>query len=303
MNNFELEYPFLLIFLLLIICIYKCPLSIKKYIFPHTHLFSNATSWLNKERLLYSAILSLLIISLASPISYEQKIADKRKGRDLVFVLDTSGSMSESGFDADDKQKSKFDILKNLLSEFIKHRYDDNVGVSIFGSFAYSAVPLSYDMNSISYLLNFIDVGIAGDSTAIGDGISSALEILKKGQAKEKVIILVSDGFQNSGNTSVKDAVKKASAMDITIYTIVIGKKGTFDEKLLLKIAKDSDGESFEAQDANMLQDIYEEIDSLEPSKIRSEHYLNKNSLFIFPLILASLLLFNLLYLNTKELK
>lgn len=303
MNGIEFEFPFLLVLLVLIICIYWCPLSVRRYIFPHTHLFSLSTHWLNKQRVLYSLIFASLVVALASPISYEQKLSDKRKGRDLVFVLDTSGSMAENGFDEDDEQKSKFEVLQEVLAEFIKHRYDDNVGVSIFGSFAYSAVPLSYDMQAINYLLNFIDVGIAGDSTAIGEGLHSALEILKVTQAKERVIILVTDGYQNSGSISIRDAVKRASDMQVRIYTIGIGKKGSYDEKLLLKIAEDSDGKSFEARDADMLKKVYKEIDALEPSEIRSAHYLNKTSLFVVPLVLASLLLFFLLYSNTRELK
>ena len=98
-NNFEFEYPYLFLLLLLIICIYKCPTTIEKILFPHTHLFTKFTSWINKERLLYSIIFTLMVTALASPISYDAKASHERKGRDLIFVLDTSGSMGESGFD------------------------------------------------------------------------------------------------------------------------------------------------------------------------------------------------------------
>ena len=295
MNNFEFEYPYLFILLLLIICIYKCPLSIKKIIFPHINLFSPSTGWLNKERLLYSLILALLVTALASPIAYDQKTASKRKGRDLVFALDSSGSMAESNFYKENPQEAKFDILKELLKEFISKRHDDNVGISIFGSYAYSAVPLTYDMKSINFLLDFFEVGIAGDSTAIGEGIASAIRLLEKGEAKNKVIILITDGYQNSGSVSVKEAALDAKNKGIKIYTVGIGKRKDFDYKLLTLVAADTKGKMFEAGDADMLKDIYSELNSLEPSNIRSQHYLNKQELYIYPLTIATLLLMYLL--------
>lgn len=302
MNNFEFAHPIAFLLLLLIVCIYKCPLSAKKILFPHLKLFSTSRSWINKERLFYSLILTLLVTALASPISFDQKSSNKKKGRDLVFALDTSGSMDESGFDKENPQRKKFEILKEILKKFITQRYDDNVGVTIFGSYAFSAVPLTYDMKSISYLLNFFDVGIAGDSTAIGEGIANATRVLEKGQAKKKVIILVTDGFQNSGEISIKDAVELAKKQGIIIYSIGIGDKNSYDAKLLETIATDSQGKIFSAQNAEMLSAVYEQIDSLEPSNIRSQHYLNKQSLYIHPLSFAGFLLLYMLLRSRKEL-
>ena len=302
MNNFAFEYPYLLALSLLIICIYKCPLSIKRLFFPHTHLFNNKTSWIDTNKLLYSLVLLLLTLAIASPITYDKKESSHRKGRDLVFALDTSGSMAESGFNIDNPQEKKFNTLKTLLSQFISKRYDDNVGVAIFGTFAYGAIPLTYDMKAVSFLLDFFDVGIAGDNTAIGDGLWSALKILKHAIAKEKVIILITDGFQNSGSISIKQAVQEAKKMGVTIYTIGIGKKSDFDEKLLSLIAKETKGKMFAAKDASVLQDVYKNIDKLQPSKIRSQNYLNKKALFFYPLFIAILLLSFLLFKEQKEL-
>ena len=301
MHHFEFEYPYAFLLLLLILCIYKCPLSVKKIVFPHTHLFSQYTGWINKEKLFYSFLLTLLVTALASPITYDEKTSNKRKGRDLVFVLDTSGSMAESNFDKENAQKRKFAILKDLLKEFISHRFDDNVGVAIFGSYAFAAVPLTYDMKSIHYLLDFFEVGIAGDSTAIGEGLMSGLRILEHGNAKNKVMILITDGYQNSGSVSVKQAVKKAKALHVKIYTVGIGKKGTFDAKLLYTIASQTNAKMFEAYNAQMLKEIYQEIDTLEPSEIRSQHYLNKQLLYIYPLSFATLLLLYLLIKSRKK--
>ena len=295
MSHFEFEYPYAFALLLLIVCIYKCPAALKKIIFPHIDLFNLKIGWFNRDRLLYSFIFALMVSALASPITYDSKSSHQRKGRDLVFALDASGSMGESGFDKEDNSQNKFDVLKSIISKFVKERYDDNVGVTVFGSYAFSSVPLTYDMNAITYLIGFLDVGIAGENTAIGEGIANATRILKMGEAKEKVIILVTDGYHNSGSISPKDALSLAVKEGIKIYTIGIGKKGQFDEELLKLIAKESNAKMFSAADSASLQDIYNEIDKLEPSQIRSQNYLNKHVLFIYPLALASLLMLTMI--------
>lgn len=298
MSHFEFEYPYVFLLLLLIICIYRCPASLKKIIFPHINLFSLKIGWFNRDRLLYSLIFTLLVTALASPITYDSKSSHQRKGRDLVFALDASGSMGESGFNKANTDNSKFDVLKKIISKFIHERYDDNVGVTVFGSYAYSSVPLTYDMNAVSYLIDFLDVGIAGDNTAIGEGIANASKLLEMGHAKEKVIVLVTDGYHNSGAISPKDALDAAVKKGMKIYTIGIGKKGDYDENLLKLVAKNSNAKMFSAVDSDSLEEVYNEINSLEPSQIRSQSYLNKHLLYTYLLILASLLL---LYMILKR--
>ena len=295
MQNFEFQYPFLFLFLLLIYCIYRCPASLKKIIFPHVDLFSRHTHWFNRERLIYALIFTLMLTAMASPISYDQKSSQERKGRDLVFVLDTSGSMAESGYDAENRRKSKFEVVKEILAKFVKERYDDNVGVTVFGTFAFSSVPLTYDMNAVAFLLDYLAVGIAGENTAIGDAIAEGTRLLQKGDAKNKVMLLMTDGQQNSGAISPKEAVSDALKEGIKIYTIGIGKAGEYDKALLERIAKDSNAKMFSAENAESLSKIYDEIAALEPSKIHSEHYLNKQLFYMYPLLLAMILLLYLL--------
>lgn len=298
MHSFEFEYPYYFLLLLLIVCIYKCPVKIKQIIFPHIHYFGISTNWIDREKLFYSLIFTLLITALASPIGYDKKLSQQRKGRDLVFVLDASGSMGESGYSKDDAEEEKFTILKNILRSFISKRYDDNVGVTIFGSFAFASIPITYDMKAVAFLIDFIEVGIAGENTAIGDGIESALGLLQHSHAKNRVIILVTDGYQNSGSTSIQQAVNDAKRDSVKIYTIGIGKKNDFDLALLKRIAQDTDAKSFTAKNAQELQNVYDTLDRLEPSKIKSQNYLNKQILFTYPLALAILLL---LYLLSKR--
>ncbi|MBA1438526.1 MAG: VWA domain-containing protein [Epsilonproteobacteria bacterium] len=298
MQHFEFEHPLTFLLLLLIVCIYRCPLTIKKIPFVHLHLFGKTTNWIHREKLLLSTILALMVTALATPITYDAIDSQHRKGRDLIFALDTSGSMDESGFSEEQKQESKFSVLLDLIKSFITYRYDDNVGVVVFGSYAFSPSPITYDMHALSYMLDFLSVGMAGDSTAIGDGLDRSLYLLRNSEAKNRVIILITDGYQNSGVVKIKDAITQAKKMGVRIYTIGIGKKNSYDGALLEQIAKDTDAKSFEAQDAKALQDIYEQLDTLEPSNIRSEHYLNRHQLFTYPLAMAILLL---LYLLSKR--
>jgi len=298
MQHFEFEHPFVFLLLLLIICIYKCPLSIRTILFPHIQLFAKKTELFNKEKLLASLIVALLVTALASPISYDSKSSQQRKGRDLVFALDTSGSMQESGYGAEAMQKAKFDILRTLMKKFVSQRFDDNVGVVVFGSYAFSPVPITYDMHSLKYMLDFLEVGMAGNSTAIGDGLARSLDMLERAKAHNRVIILITDGYQNSGTTKIKEAIERAKKLHVKIYTIGLGKKSDYDAKLLQRIAKDTQASAFGAQNATTLEAVYKELNRLEPSSIRSQNYLNKQMLFSYPLAFGILLL---LYLLAKR--
>jgi len=289
--HFEFQFPLYFLLLLPVLCIYICPLSAPKRYFVHINFFTKATRYINREKLLFLLTFIFLVSALASPISYEQKSPNHRKGRDLVIALDTSGSMGESGYDKETKETRKFDAVLAILDNFILHRYDDNLGVVVFGDFAFGAAPLTYDRKSLSFVLKYLDVGIAGDNTAIGDGLMQAIKVLEHSQTENRVIILLSDGYQNSGSFSPKDGVSLAKKRDIKIYTIGIGKESDYDASLLSQIAKESGGGFFQAEDAASMKDVYREIDSLEPSPIRSQHYLHKTLLFDIPLFGAIVLL------------
>ncbi len=298
MSHFEFEYSAIFLFLVPIVCIWLCPPKKVQRYFPHIHLFGSVATLIHKEKFLYALIYLLFITALASPISFSAKLPNDKKGRDLVFVLDSSGSMNESGFSKDQESATKFEVVTQLFKSFIGHRSDDNVGVVLFGTFAFSIAPITYDMHSLLYILNFLEVGLAGENTAIGDGLYQALRMLQNSQAKNRVILLFTDGYQNSGSHSIKEMVQKAKQMHVKIYTIGIGQKQDFDAGLLEKIAKESGGLFFQAKNKEELEAVYAKLDALEPSKIRSQNYLNKEPLFFYPLIAASLLL---LYLIQKR--
>ncbi len=244
------------------------------------------------ELWLKMSIFSLLVLALANPYFYSSSSNNHKKGRDLILAIDASGSMAERGFDKKKLFKRKFDTTLELSKDFIRQRGDDNIGAVIFGTFAYSASPLTYDLQSLQILLMLTDVGVAGESTAIGDALMQSIRSLGYGKAKSKVIILLSDGYHNAGTVSPKKALEKAKDLGIKVYTIGIGNSQNYDKSLLDTIAKQSNAKSYSASSADELKDIYKDIAKLEPSPIRSENFLNRSLLFMYPLGLAFGLLF-----------
>jgi len=292
-----LNYPFALILLLLLPCFVWCKLKSQILYFPKVEwLPKNRWGWDNRT-LWLMVIYTLLVIAIASPYCDNSRVTSHKKGRDLVLILDSSGSMAERGFNRSDKSQSRYDISVALAKSFIAHRYDDNVGLVLFGTYAFSASPLTYDLKSLSEMFTIMsDIGIAGTSTAIGDALMQGLYTLEAGESKSKVLILLTDGKHNAGKNSPRQAVALAKQNGVKIYTIGIGKRGEYDEKLLNTIAKESGAKSFFATNSEELKEVYEAIDTLEPSKIPSEHYRQREALFIYPLALALFGLFILLW-------
>jgi len=299
----SLSSPIFLLFLLLIPCFIWCQVHSKIFYFYKLNWIKGNNDFLRVELWLKIIIFLLLVVSLSKPFIYSSQDSYHKRGRDLVLAIDASGSMAESGFDKMDRFKNKFDITLELTDEFIKNRLDDNMGAVIFGTFAYSASPLTYDLDSLSFLLSMSNIGVAGESTAIGDGIIEAIRVLSYGEAENKAIVLLTDGYHNSGKYSPKDAIKEAILKGIKIYTIGIGKNGSYDKSLLLKIAKNSGAKSYSAINKKELEDIFNDIDSLEPSPIRGENFLNATQLFIYPLVLAFFLLLLLILYDRREIK
>ncbi len=291
--HFTFGSPYFLFLLLLLPCFLWCKEYARPYYFPKFSWVKKQSPLLSWEPWLKMILFTLMVLTLAKPFVYDAISTQHKKGRDLVLALDASGSMAQSGYDKKDRFKNKFETNIEIANDFIEKRYDDNMGVVIFGTFAYTASPLTYDLETLSYLFKMTNVGIAGQSTAIGDGIMQSIQTLSYGDAKNKAIILLTDGYHNAGSNSPKFAVQKAKAIGIKIYTIGLGNKSDYDASLLQTIAKETGGKSYSASSSKELSSIYKEIDKLEPSPIRSENYLNQRLLILYPLgIVFMLLLF-----------
>ena len=289
--NFTLSSPYFLLLLLLLPCFIWCKTYSKMYYFPKLEWITKQSAWLSFEPWLKMILFGLMVFALSKPIVYDSTSNFHKKGRDLVLALDASGSMAQSGFNKHERFKNKFDTNIDLALDFIKHRFDDNMGIVIFGSFAYSASPLTYDLNALGFLLKMSNVGIAGQSTAIGDAIMQSIRTLSFGKAKSKVIVLITDGYHNAGKTSPKEALKEAKKQGIKIYTIGIGKTSDYDAGLLQTIAKETLAKSYSASSSEQLSKIYQDIEKLEPSPIRSENYLNQKLLILYPLLFVFIVL------------
>ena len=288
--------------LFFLLCFIYCKIQVKTIYFSKIEWLPTSKLNFDKDILLLIIIYILIVIALASPFKNSLISNNNKKGRDLVLVLDTSGSMAQGGFDSEDKFRSKYEISITLAQDFVTNRFDDNIAAVVFGTFAYIASPLTYDINALKEMLSLMsNIGIAGDSTAIGDAIFGAIDILKDSKAKEKVIILLTDGHHNAGVKSPKDAVILAQKKKIKIYTIGIGAKGDFDKTLLETISIKTGGKFFSSNSADGLKKIYKNIDNLEPSPIRSKSDNNIDNLYIYPLILAILLLLFLILKNEER--
>lgn len=307
MNYFSFEYAYFILLLLPILyCMYKCREMMKSRYFPHLHFLSAKKSFIKLERLLKVLIFVLLCIALSSPIVVDKFNPLNRHGKDIVLSIDGSGSMNASGFDMEDEvsrgeRLSRFEIAKVIASDFIQKRQSDNVGVVLFGDFAFIASPITYEKEIVVDMLSYLSHGMAGQNTAIGEGIAYGVRAFKHSKAKSKLIILLTDGEHNSGAVSPKDAIDMAKEQGIKIYTIGMGNRGEADEALLQKIASESGGEFFYATSAKELQEVYEKIDELESSKIKSREYLLKDYYYWAALLLASAILLFLLYREARR--
>ena len=278
----------------------------KPVYFVHLHFLRAKKNFLKLEWIIKIIIFILLCIAISSPIIIDKLSPLNRHGKDIVLAIDASGSMNSSGFDfendvSDGERLSRFEITKIIATEFIQKRVSDNVGVVLYGDFAFIASPVTYEKEIVSQMLGYLTQGMAGQNTAIGEAISMSVRAFKHSKAKTKVIILLSDGEHNSGSISPKDAIKLANEMSIKIYTIAIGNKGEADEALLEMIALKSDGKFFSATSAKELQNVYSEIDKLESSKIKSREYVLKDFYYQAVLLLALSLLLFLLYREFKK--
>ncbi len=307
MNYYTFEYPFLILLLIPIIyCLYRCKEYMKPIYFVHLHFLSAKKSFLKLEWIVKIIIFILLSVALTSPITIDKLNPLNRNGKDIVLCIDASGSMNSSGFHTkdkygEDKRLSRFEITKKIVDEFISKRVSDNVGVVMYGDYAFIASPITYEKEILSEMLSYLNQGMAGQNTAIGEAIAMGVRAFKYSKAKTKVMILLTDGEHNSGSLSPQDAVKLANTQNIKIYTIAIGNKGEADEALLETIAKKSDGEFFTAYSAKELESVYERIDELESSKIKSKEYIQKDFYYQTLLLLACGFLLFLLYREIKK--
>jgi Ca-activated chloride channel family protein len=242
----------------------------------------------------------LLVAAAANPRWLGEPVGVTASGRDLMLVLDLSQSMEVKDFILKDNAVDRLTALKSVASDFIRRREGDRIGLVLFGEQAYLNVPLTFDRATVERMLGEAVIGIAGRSTAIGDAIGLAAKRLRAQNAEHKTIILMTDGANTSGHVEPRRAAQLAAREGLKIYTIGIGADemlvrqlfGTIkvnpstdlDEATLRALADTTGGRYFRARDVSSLQEIYAELDRLEPVAREQEHFRPVHSLFIWPL-------------------
>ncbi len=253
----------------------------------------------------------LFFIALAGPRSVKEETIHKTEGIDIVLALDASGSMAAEDFVINGERTNRLDVIKQVVKDFINERPSDRVGLVTFGALAYTVCPLTTDHVWLKDNLERINLGVVEDGTAIGSGIASSVGRLKKSTAKSKVIILLTDGINNTGKIDPLTAAQTAKSFGIKIYTIGAGSEGyvpfpmtdffghkvyrqerlEIDEKTLQKIADSTFGRYFRATDTESLKQIYSEINKLEKTKIEEIGFREYKELFPYVLTAALVLL------------
>ncbi|MGD8749510.1 MAG: VWA domain-containing protein [Balneolaceae bacterium] len=238
---------------------------------------------------------ALVILAMARPQYKNTTVERNAEGIDIVLDLDISTSMK-----AEDLKPNRLEAAKNVATDFINKRVSDRIGLVLFARKSFTMVPPTLDYDLLKRLLGDVEMGVVEDGTAIGMGIATAVNRLKKSKAKSKVIILLTDGQNNSGEIDPVTAADLAATYGIKIYTIGAGSRGTapypvkdpifgnryqnvkvdIDEEMLTKIANMTGGEYFRATNTSKLENIYDQIDKLEKTKIEEVIYTDYKDLY-----------------------
>ena len=243
--------------------------------------------------------LILLIVALARPQWGDKKINVTTQGVNIILALDLSESMRALDFKKDKKIVTRLEAVKIVVRQFILKREGDRIGMVVFGSNAFTQLPLTRDYNTIAFILDHLKIGAAGPRTAIGDAIGISLKRLEDIKSKSNIIILITDGKSNSGELSWQDAIKIAVQRKVKIYTIAVGTKGEapflvdglfgkqyvyqkvdVDLDALRTIAEKTQAGFFEAGDLKSLGQIYEMINNLEKTKVDVEKWVEYKELY-----------------------
>ncbi|MEE8409283.1 MAG: VWA domain-containing protein [Myxococcota bacterium] len=268
---------------------------------------------------------ALLVLAMARPQTGRTQTKVITEGIDIVLVIDTSGSMQALDLDGHfsiARRRNRLEVVKSVIGDFVAKRDNDQIGMVVFGEDAFTQCPLTLDHGIVATFLERVEIGMAGDRTALGDALGTAVKRLKKSPRENgsKVIILLTDGRSNAGHLSPRKAAEVAKTFGIKVYTIGAGTRGKapflqdtlfgrqvvhqdvpIDEETLYAIAKITGGSYFRAEDGSALEKIYDRIDEMERTKIEMESYQEYNERFaVFALPALILLVLELLLLGTR---
>ncbi|MEM7057584.1 MAG: VWA domain-containing protein [Pseudomonadota bacterium] len=240
-----------------------------------------------------------LVTALAGPRNLLINPALPVTGRDLILALDLSGSMVREDFLLDGQEVARLDALKHVARSFVLDRGGDRVALVIFASRAYFATPQTHDVTAVARAIDQATIGVSGRATSISDGLGLALKRLGESPAASKVVILLSDGVNNSGPVKPRDAAQLAETMGVRVHTIAMGprdlsnadgERDAVDTETLRAIADLSGGKYFRAKTTDDLQAVADSIDQLETIPAEGPAALTYRALWIWPAGFAALL-------------
>lgn len=236
----------------------------------------------------------LLACSLAAPQWVGEPIVRESSARDMMLIVDLSGSMDEQDFADDSGERiSRLEAVKQVINDFIARRTGDRLALGVFGNSAFLQTSFTEDHSTVQALLDEVRVRMAGPQTMIGDAIGLAIKVFESSTSDNKVVILLTDGNDTSSKMPVARAAEIAAENDITIHTIAMGDPTTAGESaldlpVLQEISEISGGQFFLGLDRAELVQIYDELDRIEPELIETISYRPKRSLFHYPLAAAA---------------
>ncbi len=251
--------------------------------------------------------LAAAVVALARPqlVHTQEQVRDS--GIEIMITMDVSLSMAIEDYFISGRRVNRLTVAKNVIRDFVAGRKSDRIGLVAFAGRPYVASPLTMDQKWFNQSLDRVGFNMVEDGTAIGQGMVTAAKRLDKREAKSKIILLLTDGANNSGSVAPKDAARLAKTLGIKIYTVAIGTPGRhnipianrqgflpgvrqeFDDETLKAVADIGDGRFFKGQDTEAVQKIFAEIDQLEKTKLNVRRTTEITELFAFPVAAALL--------------
>ena len=244
--------------------------------------------------------LACLIVALARPQKSRTDTSVRASGVDIVIALDLSGSMESEDFQIKGQRVNRLVVAKDTISKFVEKRRNDRIGLVAFAGRAYIAAPLTLDHDFLQSNLQRLNLHTIEDGTAIGSGLSAAINRLRDIRSKSKIVILMTDGQNNAGNVPPLTAAEAAKALGIKVYTIGVGIRGMapfpqitpfgqkvytqvkvdIDEETLTAVAEKTGGKYFRADSTDTLRKIYDEIDQFEKTEAVVKKFVQREELF-----------------------
>ncbi|MGL6260961.1 VWA domain-containing protein [Vibrio sp. WXL210] len=272
-----------------------------------------------RSMLLLFAAWFFLVIALAKPVWLGESIPTPMEHRDVMLVVDLSGSMDIEDMNAlDGAPISRMTAMKAVLSDFVRHRQGDRLGLVLFADHGYLHTPLTLDLHSLEQQIADLSLGLVGYMTAIGEGVAIATKTFIDSDASQRVMVLLSDGSNTIGAVEPMAAAELAKESGVTIYSVGLGAESMLvenvfgelyetnpawdlDEELLTDMAELTGGEYFRARNQDELAKVYSMIDGLEPISDAEQTWQPRYDLFMDPLLVSLLFLITLVVIRRSH--